>query len=392
MSFRSHGACGVVPVRRVGFQAAGAAVAVALVTALAVSPANAAELVAPTAVQDTSTTAPVEDASGASGDAAAIAAAAADYAPGDAGAAVALAEAASAKDAVALDSSGAVSFDGASVAVADTGTTVLSLGDSTQIGIRAVGAGAVDLVDGAAVQTGVSPATDIVTRATVDGAQLVAVLGDESAGDTVPFALDLPENATLTPQADGSVTVTAPVTVEQPIAGETERIDQQITAIVGDADTAEELTPAQLAAIDAIAPAVTETVVETQQIATIETPWAVDADGTALPTSYTLEGTNLTQNIDTTNATYPITADPSWQWNGPAWGMKLARSETSRVRDYAAALSMCVLFTKKIAVKACGVFGGYIMAQANIAQGDKPKTCLFFTAAPIPGVIWRVTC
>lgn len=70
--------------------------------------------------------------------------------------------------------------------------------------------------------------------------------------------------------------------------------------------------------------------------------------------------------------------------------MKLTRSETSRVRDYAAALSMCVLFTQKIAVKACGVFGGYILAHANIAEGDRPKKCLFFTAAPIPGMIWRV--
>ncbi|MEV4736682.1 MULTISPECIES: hypothetical protein [unclassified Microbacterium] len=38
------------------------------------------------------------------------------------------------------------------------------------------------------------------------------------------------------------------------------------------------------------------------------------------------------------------------------------------------------------------VFASYIVAQANLAQGDSPKSCLFFTAAPIPGVIWRIKC
>jgi hypothetical protein len=72
--------------------------------------------------------------------------------------------------------------------------------------------------------------------------------------------------------------------------------------------------------------------------------------------------------------------------------MKLTRSETSRVRNYAAAMGMCALFTKKIAIRACGVFGSYIVAQANIAEGEKPKSCLFFTAAPVPGIIWKVPC
>lgn len=30
--------------------------------------------------------------------------------------------------------------------------------------------------------------------------------------------------------------------------------------------------------------------------------------------------------------------------------------------------------------------------QASLAESDKPKSCLFFTAAPVPGVIWRVKC
>lgn len=43
----------------------------------------------------------------------------------------------------------------------------------------------------------------------------------------------------------------------------------------------------------------------------IETPWAVDADGTQLATSYTLNGTVLTQHVQTQGAKYPIVADPT---------------------------------------------------------------------------------
>jgi hypothetical protein len=40
-------------------------------------------------------------------------------------------------------------------------------------------------------------------------------------------------------------------------------------------------------------------------------PWAVDAAGTRLPTSYTLHGTELRQHVDTREAAFPVVADPS---------------------------------------------------------------------------------
>lgn len=43
----------------------------------------------------------------------------------------------------------------------------------------------------------------------------------------------------------------------------------------------------------------------------IEAPWAVDANGASLPTSYALEGDTLVQHVDTTGAAYPIVADPA---------------------------------------------------------------------------------
>ncbi|MFV0375280.1 hypothetical protein [Microbacterium sp.] len=123
--------------------------------------------------------------------------------------------------------------------------------------------------------------------------------------------------------------------------------------------------------------------------------WATDADGKAVATHYEVSGDKLVQvvmpNADTT---YPVVADPSWVWIGAGWGMKLTRSETSSVRNYAAAVGMCTAFSRRAPGLAvgCAVWGAYIQLQANLAQSDRPKTCLFFNVVPAPGSIWRVGC
>ncbi|MCW3493226.1 hypothetical protein [Microbacterium sp. SSM24] len=44
-------------------------------------------------------------------------------------------------------------------------------------------------------------------------------------------------------------------------------------------------------------------------------PWAVDAAGRYLETSYSLEDSKLTQTIDYTGAVFPVVADPSWGYS-----------------------------------------------------------------------------
>ncbi|WP_127549896.1 hypothetical protein [Actinoplanes sp. OR16] len=44
----------------------------------------------------------------------------------------------------------------------------------------------------------------------------------------------------------------------------------------------------------------------------IDTPWAVDANGNELPTSYSVNGTTLSQTVDTLGAAFPIVADPAF--------------------------------------------------------------------------------
>ncbi|MCD2158130.1 hypothetical protein LQL77_31040 [Rhodococcus cerastii] len=44
-------------------------------------------------------------------------------------------------------------------------------------------------------------------------------------------------------------------------------------------------------------------------------PWAKDALGVSVPTSLTMEGATLVQQVDfTADTAFPVTADPSWDW------------------------------------------------------------------------------
>jgi hypothetical protein len=49
-----------------------------------------------------------------------------------------------------------------------------------------------------------------------------------------------------------------------------------------------------------------------ENVIRIQTPWAVDAAGKDLPTSYTFAGGVLTQKVDTTGASFPVVADPTY--------------------------------------------------------------------------------
>ena len=69
--------------------------------------------------------------------------------------------------------------------------------------------------------------------------------------------------------------------------------------------------------------------------AQLDAPWALDAAGKMLPTSYTIHGTTIIQKVDTTNATFPIVADPSFSlcdWY-TAVCMKTSYWETRQISD-----------------------------------------------------------
>lgn len=257
---------------------------------------------------------------GASTDATAISEEAGEYIAGDASSAVRLAGAAAEQHSIPMEetSGGAVAISpqGGTIEQRPSGETVLTNESGASASISPHGeAGSPEIVNGEAVHTDIAPSTDIVTRATNDGAQLVAILADEIAPNDISFDLQLPAGSTLEPQPDGSISVSRPVKVEVPAMGEENRLDTEISAVIGSSEDPESLSATQWQRLEEIAPARMQTRIESEQIATIVAPWAVDAQGFALSTHYKVDGSTVTQVVETNEATtFPVTADPSWVW------------------------------------------------------------------------------
>jgi len=258
---------------------------------------------------------------GASADEDAIVNAAEKYESGDAKAAAALADAASAADALPMaktkDGLALETDDGTAIEVAKDGDVTLSAPGMPEIGLSVAGdPEQTKVVGGALVQTEVAPSTDVVTRATENGVQMVAVLADASAPSSIEFPIDLPTAARLVSQPDGSITVFAPVEVEKAEPGELERFAADMRRVLGDAEVdPTELTDSELAELAAIRPVATYVDTEDQAVAVLGKAWAVDANGAQLTTHYEVEGAVVRQVVDVNTGTaFPVTADPWWSW------------------------------------------------------------------------------
>jgi hypothetical protein len=81
-------------------------------------------------------------------------------------------------------------------------------------------------------------------------------------------------------------------------------------------------------------------------LATIETPWAFDANGAAVETTFTADGSTLVQHVETTDATaYPVVADP-YQYNGLSypqirWSWSETRTLNNNRGNYSVAVATC---------------------------------------------------
>ena len=109
----------------------------------------------------------------------------------------------------------------------------------------------------------------LASQATTDGAQLIVVIESADAPIDYEFGIDVPNGAKL---------------------------------IEGPGGTAEVVGR------------------EGQTIVTVHAPWAVDAHGRHLPTSYRIDGNVLVQTVDHNGATYPVIADPRISFG---WGVYL---------------------------------------------------------------------
>ncbi|MDN3028198.1 hypothetical protein [Streptomyces sp. S.PB5] len=64
----------------------------------------------------------------------------------------------------------------------------------------------------------------------------------------------------------------------------------------------------------------------------LETPWAKDADGKAVPTSYTVDGNTVTQTVaPNADTAFPVVADPKWTWGIISGTVYFNKKETSHL-------------------------------------------------------------
>jgi hypothetical protein len=104
-------------------------------------------------------------------------------------------------------------------------------------------------------------------------------------------------------------------------------------------------------------------------VGNIAAPWAKDAGGKPLPSSYTLTGNTLTQTVNTNGASYPITIDPkvsSTWWNTTVFFNK---SETSMMANWyiGAGTLAGSLVKRSIAGVSAGVINGISLAGAILS-------------------------
>lgn len=122
----------------------------------------------------------------------------------------------------------------------------------------------------------------------------------------------------------------------------------------------------------------------------LQTPWAHDANGKQLPTSYTVNpGSNVvTQHVDTSDAAFPVTADPSTGC-GVGWcSVYFNRSETNAIAaggpaGVGALTAGCTLLGTPVVGGVCALVSGAITAFAQGANAN--KNCLGIIGYGLPG-------
>jgi hypothetical protein len=158
--------------------------------------------------------------------------------------------------------------------------------DHSDLGVRPAGADVAGLrQDDRVFYGGVATDTDYIAMPTRSGAEVMWQLRSSAAGEQLPLDVKLPQGATL-------------------------RLASSLTAPVGSTTDA--------------GPAGVEVVMDGKVIGTISAPKAFDADGTAVPASYTVDGDRVTVDVphQGKDYKYPIAVDPEVHevWGGGDFG------------------------------------------------------------------------
>jgi hypothetical protein len=123
-------------------------------------------------------------------------------------------------------------------------------------------------------------------------------------------------------------------------------------------------------------------------IGSFQTPWAKDATGRALATHYVLSGRFIEQQIDTSGARFPVTADPRYTTGWVTSTLYFNKSETRTIASAPTAASFACAAAGAVGgppvVVACGVGAAqmYIQARTAVSRGQCIK--LKFSLIPTP--------
>jgi len=175
--------------------------------------------------------------------------------------------------------------------------------------------------DGSLRYSDVAPSTDAVLRAGDNGStQILTVLKDEEASSSIEYEVELDAGWTL-------------------VADDT-----------GGYELHENGVPA----------------------ASFDTPWAIDADGRQLPTWYERSDAGLVQHIDTSDAAFPVVADPHFTWGITTGTFYFSRDETRRL-SLSAANCVWTMATKVpgpwTLIIGAGCAAGYLYARHTYNSG-----------------------
>jgi Protein of unknown function (DUF2599) len=160
---------------------------------------------------------------------------------------------------------------------------------NSQIGIpNSSDINSVDVVENKVIYKNSKNKVDTIVEAVDGGVRMIVNIPDSNAPSSYDFPIELQANEKLILNEDGSAAVTRPMTKE-----EKDRIPKK--------DLPEGLK-----------------IPEYSTKLFIVKPWAKDANGKELKTSYSVKGNILTQNIDLAGAVFPVVADPIWCGNAIA--------------------------------------------------------------------------
>ncbi len=120
------------------------------------------------------------------------------------------------------------------------------------------------------------------------------------------------------------------------------------------------------------------------QIYSVGNAWAMDANGVPVDTHYEVRNNSIVQIVNPdSHASYPIVADPTWEWYSAAYGAGFSKKETKNLANTGAIAGFCVALGKWPALAVgCALAGAYWFTQAALAANA--NGCVFIAAVPAP--------